>query len=237
MPLISSFLTIEESADEHEICDGYLTKKEQQQLLLDEEALRETLEEKTKAEKELVERIKMLKEEARKEQAHDELFIGSKYRPPMLALVSYAQRQSRIMRYIDLKPNQKLISGSLMDHMNSNELKFMTHRLKETMLHKSKGKEIARAPSPISKPEPEYDDLRMPDSGKNANNMVVVVAGNRETVGQQELEAHYIYMAKIQEVRPATYANTGPTYYSEPLEKVQSNDEYNVFTNDGQHTK
>nr|GEU32963.1 putative reverse transcriptase domain-containing protein [Tanacetum cinerariifolium] len=43
MPLISSFTTIEESADEHEICDGYLTEKEQQQLLLDEEALREAL--------------------------------------------------------------------------------------------------------------------------------------------------------------------------------------------------
>nr|GEV67365.1 hypothetical protein [Tanacetum cinerariifolium] len=45
MPLISSFTMIEKSADEHEICDGYLTEKKQQQLLLDEEALREALEE------------------------------------------------------------------------------------------------------------------------------------------------------------------------------------------------
>ncbi|GJT96670.1 hypothetical protein Tco_1092188 [Tanacetum coccineum] len=37
--------------DEHEICHGYLTEKEHQQLLLDEEALRETLEEEAKAEK------------------------------------------------------------------------------------------------------------------------------------------------------------------------------------------
>nr|GEW45374.1 hypothetical protein [Tanacetum cinerariifolium] len=36
--------------DEHEIYDGYLTEKEQQ-LLLDEETLRETLEEEAKAEK------------------------------------------------------------------------------------------------------------------------------------------------------------------------------------------
>nr|GEY33917.1 hypothetical protein [Tanacetum cinerariifolium] len=50
--------TIEKSADDHEICDEYLTEKEQQQLLFDEEALRETLE-----------------EEARKKQAHDELFM------------------------------------------------------------------------------------------------------------------------------------------------------------------
>ncbi|GJY44909.1 hypothetical protein Tco_0433122 [Tanacetum coccineum] len=74
MPPISSFPTIEKSADEHEICDGYLNEKEQQQLLLDEEALRETLEEEARAEKELEERIKMLEEEAKKEQAHDELF-------------------------------------------------------------------------------------------------------------------------------------------------------------------
>ncbi|GJR23345.1 hypothetical protein Tco_0971872 [Tanacetum coccineum] len=51
MPPISSFSTIDESADEHEICDGYLTKKEQQQLPLDEETLRETLEEEARAEK------------------------------------------------------------------------------------------------------------------------------------------------------------------------------------------
>ncbi|GKB31313.1 60S ribosomal protein L17-2-like protein [Tanacetum coccineum] len=59
-------------ADEHEIgdeylIDGYLTAKEQQQLLLDEETLRETLEEETRVEKEWEERIKQ-------EQAHDELF-------------------------------------------------------------------------------------------------------------------------------------------------------------------
>ncbi|GJY64993.1 hypothetical protein Tco_0466453 [Tanacetum coccineum] len=79
MPPISSYSTIKESAEEHDICDeylteGYLTEKEQQQLLLDEEALRKTLEEEAKAEKELEERIKMLEEEARKEQAQDELF-------------------------------------------------------------------------------------------------------------------------------------------------------------------
>ncbi|GJV09536.1 hypothetical protein Tco_1347192, partial [Tanacetum coccineum] len=60
-----------ESVDEHDIgdeypTDGYLTEKEQHQLLLDEEALRETLEEATMAEKEWEEKI-------REEQTHDEL--------------------------------------------------------------------------------------------------------------------------------------------------------------------
>ncbi|GKE22003.1 hypothetical protein Tco_1433515, partial [Tanacetum coccineum] len=56
-----------ESVDEHEICDEYLTEKEQHQLLLDEEALRETLKEEARHEKKWDERI-------RQEQAHDELF-------------------------------------------------------------------------------------------------------------------------------------------------------------------
>nr|GEY98813.1 hypothetical protein [Tanacetum cinerariifolium] len=48
MSPISSFSTIKESTDEHKIgdeylMDGYLTEKEQQQLLLDEDALKETL--------------------------------------------------------------------------------------------------------------------------------------------------------------------------------------------------
>ncbi|GJR43666.1 hypothetical protein Tco_1311769 [Tanacetum coccineum] len=72
MSLISSFPTIKESTDEHEICDeyltdGYLTEKEHQQLLFDKEALRETLEEEARAEKELDERIEQ-------EKAHDKLF-------------------------------------------------------------------------------------------------------------------------------------------------------------------
>nr|GEU59843.1 RNA-directed DNA polymerase, eukaryota, reverse transcriptase zinc-binding domain protein [Tanacetum cinerariifolium] len=58
MSLISLFSTIEELADEHEICDeyltdGYLTEQQEHQLRLDEETLRETLKEATKAEKEL----------------------------------------------------------------------------------------------------------------------------------------------------------------------------------------
>ncbi|GJS10108.1 hypothetical protein Tco_0366904 [Tanacetum coccineum] len=51
MPFISSFPTIEESDDEHEICHGCLTEKEHQQLLFDEESLRETLEEEAKLKK------------------------------------------------------------------------------------------------------------------------------------------------------------------------------------------
>ncbi|GKA45847.1 hypothetical protein Tco_0738643 [Tanacetum coccineum] len=80
----------------------------------------------------------------------------------------------------------------------------------------SKGKEIVRSPSPPPKSDHKEDNKEHDD---------------------QELEAHYIYMAKIQEVLPATKEDTGPTYDTEPLKKVHSNDECNVFANEVQHTK
>nr|GEY52955.1 hypothetical protein [Tanacetum cinerariifolium] len=52
-----------------------------------------------------------------------------------------------------------------------------------------------------------------------------------EEVDEQELEAHYSYMAKIQEVPNADLGTD-----SEPVEQVQNNAEYNVFANDLQHS-
>nr|GEW97569.1 retrovirus-related Pol polyprotein from transposon TNT 1-94 [Tanacetum cinerariifolium] len=53
-----------------------------------------------------------------------------------------------------------------------------------------------------------------------------------EEIDEQELEAHYSYMAKIQEVPTA---DSGTDY--EPLEQVQYNDEYTVFANVNQHSQ
>nr|GFA62669.1 hypothetical protein [Tanacetum cinerariifolium] len=73
------------------------------------------------------------------------------------------------------------------------------------------------------------------------------VAGARETVDQadwkddtddesddQELEAHYMYMAKIQEVSPDA-VDTGPIFDKEPDQKVQNDDQYDVFAIECQH--
>nr|GEZ81818.1 hypothetical protein [Tanacetum cinerariifolium] len=49
---------------------------------------------------------------------------------------------------------------------------------------------------------------------------------------EQELEAHNMYMVKIHEV---LIVESGPTFDVEPLEKVQYNDDYNVFANERQH--
>nr|GEY16697.1 hypothetical protein [Tanacetum cinerariifolium] len=73
------------------------------------------------------------------------------------------------------------------------------------------------------------------------------VAGARETVEQvdwkddtddksddQELEAYYMYMAKIQEVSPDV-VDSGPIFDKEPEQKVQNDDHYDVFAIEIQH--
>ncbi|GJX31386.1 retrovirus-related pol polyprotein from transposon TNT 1-94 [Tanacetum coccineum] len=52
----------------------------------------------------------------------------------------------------------------------------------------------------------------------------------------QELEAHYIYMAQIQEVTPDPVDNSGPIFDAEPFHKVQNNnDNYNVLAIENEH--
>ncbi|GJW17821.1 retrovirus-related pol polyprotein from transposon TNT 1-94 [Tanacetum coccineum] len=58
------------------------------------------------------------------------------------------------------------------------------------------------------------------------------LADTDEEIDEQELEAHYSFMAKIQEVLPEESSST-----KQPLEQVQNNDENNVFANERQHSE
>ncbi|GJT74998.1 integrase, catalytic region, zinc finger, CCHC-type containing protein [Tanacetum coccineum] len=58
------------------------------------------------------------------------------------------------------------------------------------------------------------------------------LADTDEEIDEQELEAHYSFMAKIQEVLPEESSST-----EQPLEQVQNNDENNVFANERQHSE
>ncbi|GJZ95975.1 hypothetical protein Tco_0668309 [Tanacetum coccineum] len=81
------------------------------------------------------------------------------------------------------------------------------------------------------------------------NQKVVNVAGSRKNVGtqrddtddepeDQELEAHYLYMAQIQEVTLDAADNSGHIFDAESLKKVQNNDDnYNVFAIESEHPK
>nr|GEX17457.1 hypothetical protein [Tanacetum cinerariifolium] len=50
----------------------------------------------------------------------------------------------------------------------------------------------------------------------------------------QELEAHYMYMAKLQEVSPDA-TDSGPIFDAEPLQNVSNDDHYNVFSIESEH--
>nr|GFB74884.1 hypothetical protein [Tanacetum cinerariifolium] len=50
----------------------------------------------------------------------------------------------------------------------------------------------------------------------------------------QELEAHYMYMAQLQDVSPNA-ADSGPIFDSEPVQKVSNDDHYNVFAIKSEH--
>ncbi|GKG00853.1 hypothetical protein Tco_0302543, partial [Tanacetum coccineum] len=53
---------------------------------------------------------------------------------------------------------------------------------------------------------------------------------------EQELEAHYMYMAQIQKVTPDQVDISGPIFNDEPMHKVQNNnDNYNVFAMKNEH--
>ncbi|GKA35296.1 hypothetical protein Tco_0721787 [Tanacetum coccineum] len=58
------------------------------------------------------------------------------------------------------------------------------------------------------------------------------LADTDEEIDEQELEAHYSFMANIQEVLPGESSST-----EQPLEQVQNHDENNVFANERRHSE
>nr|GEX16255.1 hypothetical protein [Tanacetum cinerariifolium] len=89
--------------------------------------------------------------------------------------------------------------------------------------------------------KPPNNNLRTSSntSRSNQDNSPRINRGTREAdwkddtddeFDNQELEAHYMYMAHIQEVTPVIVDNSGPIFDAEPLQKVQNDDDnYNVF--------
>nr|GEZ21936.1 hypothetical protein [Tanacetum cinerariifolium] len=89
-------------------------------------------------------------------------------------------------------------------------------RVKDSAYHKENMLMCKQAEQGVSLHAEQYDWL----------------ADTDEEVDEQELEAHYCYMAKIQEV---PIADSGTD--SEPVEQVQNDVGYNVFANNLQHSK
>ncbi|GJR56506.1 hypothetical protein Tco_1407027 [Tanacetum coccineum] len=66
-------------------------------------------------------------------------------------------------------------------------------------------------------------DNKQTRQNDNQNQMALADTGNMDTIGNWELEAHYLYMAKIQEVILAADEATGPVFDKELLEHGDSN--------------
>nr|GEX82518.1 hypothetical protein [Tanacetum cinerariifolium] len=102
---------------------------------------------------------------------------------------------------------------------------------------RKRGKAIVNSPLPIYNQEPsmvaEDDEI-----GAGYDNQRIEQAdwrdGTDDESKEQELEAHYMYMAQIQEVSPDA-ADSGPIFDAEPLQKVSNDDHYNVFAIESKH--
>nr|GEW84398.1 hypothetical protein [Tanacetum cinerariifolium] len=129
-------------------------------------------------------------------------------------------------------------------------------------VERSKDKEIAKPITPPSESASEEDSdpeqaqrdkecrkpKRVKDSAYHKKKMLMCIqdekgvllqaeqyewlADTDEEIDEQELEAHYSYMEKIQKV-PTADSGTD----SEPLEQVQNDTRYNVFANELQHSE
>nr|GEW37324.1 retrovirus-related Pol polyprotein from transposon TNT 1-94 [Tanacetum cinerariifolium] len=113
---------------------------------------------------------------------------------------------------------------------------------------RNRGKAIFNSPQPIYNEEPsmvaEDDEIANQDNSSRINrgagydNQRLERADWRDDTDDesedQELEAHYMYMAQIQEVSPDA-TNSGLIFDIEPVQKVLNNDHYNVFAIESEH--
>nr|GEW37924.1 hypothetical protein [Tanacetum cinerariifolium] len=166
---------------------------------------------------------------------------GSRDRPSMLAIGRYPQWRSRFLRYIDTRPNgdalrKCILNGpyipSTVDEIHSTvdacqiaqEMQEAIERVQQESQKGLKTLRIIKKKTLLCKQAEKGVPLQA--------EQFEWLADTDEKIDEQELEAHYSYMAKIQEVPTADTCTE-----SEPLEQVQNDTGYNVFPNDLQHSK
>nr|GEY52213.1 hypothetical protein [Tanacetum cinerariifolium] len=141
---------------------------------------------------------------------------GSMDHPSMLATRRYPQWKCRkLSKGYNKNDNQ---SGQFRNQriVNVAGTRENPKRVKDFAYHKEKLLLCKQAEQGVPLQAEQYDWL----------------ANTNEEIDEKELEAHYSYMAKIQEV-PTAHSGT----VSEPLEHVQIDIGYNVFANDLQHSE
>nr|GEU29060.1 reverse transcriptase domain-containing protein [Tanacetum cinerariifolium] len=182
---------------------------------------------------------------------------GGKDRLPMLAPGNYVQWKSRIKRYIDTKPNHELIHYYLKNPPNKyqwadkdvpvtedNDI-YSTVNACPNACEMWKAIERLKQARKCQKPKRAKDAAYHKEKMLLCKQEEAVFQLNAEQADwrddtddepdDKELEAHYMYMAKLQKVTPDDVDNSGPIFDVEPLQKVPNTDNYNVFAIESKH--
>ncbi|GKA05468.1 hypothetical protein Tco_0684588, partial [Tanacetum coccineum] len=122
---------------------------------------------------------------------------------------------------------ERFINSDLLKPLDIYSRSFSSDREKEQEL-KMTLKKLSERQLQIQQCKVQEIQSSVTGSGDETSSGIV----SDEEIDKQELEAHYGFMAKIQEVLPAESSSTDT-----PLEHVQNNDEKNVFSNERQHSE
>nr|GEX27862.1 hypothetical protein [Tanacetum cinerariifolium] len=134
----------------------------------------------------------------------------------------------------------KMMSELIRNQCKSQELKTVSyHKLYDILkqrqheVNEIKAERIARVANPLAlvaqQQQPEEARIQL-----NAEQADWRDDTDDDELEDQELEAHYMYMAQLQEVSPDA-ADSGPIFDAEPLQKVSNDDHYNVFIIESAH--
>ncbi|GJX96905.1 hypothetical protein Tco_0352703 [Tanacetum coccineum] len=176
---------------------------------------------------------------------------GSKDRPPMLALVPVAEGSSETTTERYMK-NYKNVLQHIRDQLNAEAeaVQIILTRIDNDIYSTVDAcpnacemwKAIKRLKQGIFGSAEVWDHVITAWSmGKEAGVQLNAEQADwkddtDDESDDQELIAHYIYMAQIQEVTPDPVDSSGPIFDDEPMHKVQNNnDNYNVFAIENEH--
>nr|GEW78433.1 transposase, MuDR [Tanacetum cinerariifolium] len=175
--------------------------------------------------------------ESKNEYGSDSDDTGGKDHPPILAPSNYVQWKSKIKRYIVTKPNLELIHYCLDNPPH--KFKWAERTIPVTEGIDNDIYSTVDACPNACEMWNAIKRLKQEEAGiELSDEQVDWRDGTDDELEDQELEEHYLYMEKIQEVTPDAADNSGLIFDAEPLQKVQNNDDnYNVFANDREHPK
>ncbi|GJU28419.1 hypothetical protein Tco_1167040 [Tanacetum coccineum] len=150
----------------------------------------------------------------------------------------------------DMSRSYEWKSNQDREHCQNPLTTLKTSTTKSKAATRSKGKEIAKAPSPLESDHEVVSDKEETPRDKEIQKETIRTRAMqqngihwfnykefRHVAKECELGAHYVYMANIHDVIPAVDEDTGPIFDKEPLEKVHPHDDYNVFANERQYPK